>query len=208
VFGQDRKRDVALVAAARETLGREVTLLIDPGWMVERSVADAFELCRQLEPFNVFWIEDFLHPEAYEAYAAVKSANVKIRIAAGEQEATPWGFHDLIYRGRVDVVQPDLSRCGGFTTARRVIWEAERAGIDVCPHAWLTDLLSSASLHLNAVLPRSLFLEYNVCENQMLREIIANPVVMDSDGTIAVPQKPGLGIGIDEAAVRRFRINK
>jgi L-rhamnonate dehydratase len=208
VFGQDRKRDISLVAAAREALGPDVALLIDPGWMVERSVADAVELCRDLEPFNVFWLEDFLHPEAYEAYAAVKSANVKIRLAAGEQEATPWGFHDLIHRGRVDVVQPDLSRCGGFTTARRVIWEAERAGMDVCPHAWLTDLLSAASLHLNAVLPRSLFLEYNVCENRMLREIIANPVAMDKDGTIAVPQKPGLGIEIDEAAVRRFRVNK
>ena len=154
----------------------------------------------------MFWLEDFLHPEAYDAYAAVKAAGVKTRLAAGEQEATAWGFHDLIQRGRIDVAQPDLSRCGGFTAARRIAWEAERAGIDVCPHAWLTDLLTSASLHVNAVLPRSLFLEYNVCENPMLREIIANPVAMDPDGTIAVPDGPGLGIEINEAAVRRFRV--
>jgi L-rhamnonate dehydratase len=206
VFGQDQKRDIALVAAAREALGPDVALLVDPGWMIERSAFDAIELCRALEPFDVFWLEDFLHPEAYDAYAAVKAAGVKIRLAAGEQEATAWGFHDLIQRGRIDVAQPDLSRCGGFTAARRIAWEAERAGIDVCPHAWLTDLLTSASLHVNAVLPRSLFLEYNVCENPMLREIIANPVAMDPDGTIAVPDGPGLGIEINEAAVRRFRV--
>jgi L-alanine-DL-glutamate epimerase-like enolase superfamily enzyme len=206
VFGQDRRRDTGLVAAAREALGPEPALLVDPGWMVQRSVHDAVELCRALEPFNVYWLEDFLHPEAYDAYAAVRAAGVRTRIAAGEQEATPWGFRELIHRGRIDVAQPDLSRCGGFTAARRILWEAEVAGIDVCPHAWLTDLLTAASLHLNAVLPRSLFLEYNVCRNPMLREVIANPVGLDADGTIAVPDGPGLGIEIDEAAVRRFRV--
>lgn len=208
VFGQDKRRDRTLVAAARAALGPDVKLLVDPGWMVERSAYEAIELCRMLADYDVFWVEDFLHPEGYDAYAAVKAAGIPIRLAAGEQEATGWGFRELIHRGRIDVAQPDLSRCGGFTAARRVLWEAERAGCDVCPHAWLTDLLTAASLHLNAVLPRSLFLEYNVCENPMLREIIANPVKLAADGTIAVPQGPGLGIEIDEAAVRRFQINQ
>jgi L-alanine-DL-glutamate epimerase-like enolase superfamily enzyme len=206
VFGQDRKRDVALVATAREALGPDVDLLIDPGWMVNRSAYDAIELLRALEPYQIYWLEDFLHPENYDGYARVKDAGVKTRLAAGEQEATAWGFHELITRGKIDVVQPDLSRCGGFTQARKIIWEAQRAGVDVCPHAWLTDLLSAASLHLNACLERSLFLEYNVCENPMLRAIIRNPVTMDKQGTIAVPERPGLGIEIDEAAVKRFRV--
>lgn len=207
VFGQDRKRDIALVAAAREALGPDVALLVDPGWMVDRSAWDAIELCRALEPYDVFWLEDFLHPENYEGYAKVRAAGVKTRIAAGEQEATAWGFRDLIQRGRIDVAQPDLSRCGGLTQARKIAWEAEAAGADVCPHAWLTDLLTAASLHFNAVLPRALFLEYNVSDNPMLREIIGNPVQMDADGFIPVPQGPGLGIDIDEGAVRRFRVN-
>lgn len=110
----------------------------------------------------------------------------------------------MIRRGGIDVVQPDLTRCGGFTQARRIAWEAENAGVDVCPHAWLTDLLTAASLHFNALLPRALFLEYNVCENPMLREIIGNPVRMDPDGTIPVPQGAGLGVEVHEEAVRRF----
>lgn len=207
VFGQNPKQDIQLVAAAREALGPEIKLMIDPGWMVDRSAYDAIELCRALEPYNIFWLEDFLHPESYAGYRKVKDAGVKTRIAAGEQEATAWGFRRLIVDGGVDVVQPDLSRCGGFTQARKIIWEAEHAGVDVCPHAWLTDLLTAASLHLNAVLPRSLFLEYNVSDNPMLREIIRNPVQLDAEGYIPVPQGAGLGIEINEAAVKRFCIN-
>lgn len=206
IFGQNRKQDIALVAAAREALGPDTDLLIDPGWMVNRSAYDAIELCRELEPFDIYWLEDFLHPECYEGYAKVKSAGIKTRIAAGEQEATAWGFRDLIQRGHIDVVQPDLSRCGGLTQVKKIIWEADYAGIDICPHAWLTDLLTAASLHVNAVLPRSLFLEYNVSDNPMLREIIKNPIQMDREGYMALPQGPGLGIEIDEDAVKRFNV--
>jgi L-alanine-DL-glutamate epimerase-like enolase superfamily enzyme len=207
VFGQNRKQDTGLVAAAREALGPDVALLVDSGWMVNRSVYDAIELCRALEPYDIFWLEDFLHPECYDGYAAVKAAGVKTRLAAGEQEATSWGFRELIRRGGIDVAQPDLSRCGGFTQARKIAWETEHASIDLCPHAWLTDLLTAASLHFNAVLPRALFLEYNVCENPMLREIIHNPVRLEADGFMMVPQAPGLGIEVDEKAVRRFCVN-
>lgn len=207
VFGQDIKLDIKLVETARKTLGPDISLMIDPGWMVKRSAYDAIELCRLLEPYNIYWLEDFLHPESYSGYRKVKEAGVKTRIAAGEQEATAWGFRQLIVEGGVDVVQPDLSRCGGFTQGRKIMWEAEYAGIDVCPHAWLTDLLTAASLHFNAVLPKSLFLEYNVSDNPMLREIIRNPVQLDGDGYIQVPQGAGLGIEIDEKAVKRFCVN-
>jgi L-rhamnonate dehydratase len=205
-FGQDRKRDIALVKAAREAIGPDLELMVDPGWMVNRGAYEAIELLRALEPYRIFWLEDFLHPENYDGYARVRESGVRTRLAAGEQESTAWGFHQLITRGKVDVVQPDLSRCGGFTQFRKIAWEAERAGVDVCPHAWLTDLLTAASLHANATLERSLFLEYNVCDNPMLRRIIRNPVCLDKDGMMPVPQAPGLGIDVDEQAVNRFRV--
>jgi L-rhamnonate dehydratase len=68
-------------------------------------------------------------------------------------------------------------------------------------------LLSAASLHVNACLPRSLFLEYNVSESPMLREIIRNPVTMDAQGMMPVPQGPGLGIDINEKAVEKFHVH-
>ena len=206
VFGQDRKNDIALVKAARETIGSDVALMVDAGWKVNRSPYDAIELLRQLEPYDIYWLEDFLHPECYDGYAKVKEAGVRTRLAAGEQEATGWGFRQLIQQGKIDVAQPDITRCGGFSQMRKIMWEAEAAGIDLCPHAWLTDLNTAAALHVNAALPRSLFLEYNVSSSPMLRDIIENPVQMDSNGMIAVPTEPGLGISINEKAVEKYRI--
>lgn len=206
IFGRERKKDVALVAAARQAIGPDIDLLIDPGWKVNRSAYQAVELIKDLEQFNIFWLEDFLHPECYEGYARVKESGVRTRLAAGEQEATAWGFHDLIVRGRVDVVQPDLTRCGGLSQIRKIIWEAQRAGIDVCPHAWLTDLLTASSLHVNACLERSLFLEYNVCENPMLQQVIENPIKMDSHGMMSVPDGPGIGVCVNEKALKRFQV--
>ena len=206
-FGPDMRKDVSLVAAARKAIGDDVTLMIDPGWRHNRGAYEAIELMKRLEPLDVYWLEDFMHPECYEGYARVKDAGLSIRIAAGEQEATGWGFRQLIQQGKIDVAQPDLSRCGGFTAFRKIMWEAEVAGIDVCPHAWLTDLLTAASLHANAALQRSLFLEYNVSMNPMLRYVVENHVVMDADGMIPVPEGPGLGIEMNEKAIEKYRIS-
>ena len=206
VFGQDRKRDISLVEAARRAVGPDVELMVDAGWKVNRSPYDAIELLRQLEDYNIYWLEDFLHPECYAGYRRVKEAGVRTRLAAGEQEATGWGFHQLLGEGKIDVAQPDLSRCGGFTQFRHILWEAELCGADVCPHAWLTDLLTAASLHANAALPRSLFLEYNVSASPMLRDVIVNPVKLGKDGTMAVPQGPGLGIDINRDALKHYSV--
>src|SRR5690606_13760199 len=200
--------DIRLVEAAREAVGPDVELMVDPGWMVDRSAYDAIALCRALEPYDIYWLEDFMHPENYEGYAKTKAAGVKTRLAAGEQEATGWGFRQLIQQGGIDVIQPDITRCGGFTQIRKILWEAEYAGVDVCPHAWLTDLNTAAALHVNAILPRSLFLEYNVSDNPMLREVIENPVQIDKSGYIAVPDGPGLGIVINESAVKKFCVKR
>ena len=204
-FGENRKNDIGLVRAARKTVGDDIDLMVDAGWKHNRSAYDAIELLKELEEYKIYWFEDFLHPECYEGYKKVKEAGEHTRIAAGEQEATAWGFRKLIESG-IDVAQPDISRCGGFTQLKKIMWEAEYAGIDICPHAWLTDLLTAASLHANAALPRSLFLEYNTSDNSMLRDIIKNPVQMDKNGMMDVPQAAGLGIEIDEAAIKKYMI--
>lgn len=210
VFGQDKKLDEALVRAARKEIGDDVELLVDPGWKVSRSAFDALETARMLSQYRVFWMEDFMNPEDYTGYAKVSEgierSGLGVRVAAGEQEATAAGFRRLISEGKVHVAQPDISRCGGITVARKIAWMAREQSIDVCPHAWLTDLLTAASLHVNATLPRALFLEYNVSNSPMLREIIRNPVKLNPGGTISVPEGPGLGIDIDEKAVKKYRV--
>ncbi len=73
------------------------------------------------------------------------------------------------------------------------------------PHAWLTDLLKAASLHLNAYLPHCLFLEYNVSTASLLTTLCKEPIRM-VDGRVAVPSGPGLGVEVDEAVIARYRV--
>lgn len=203
VFGQDPEQDSALVAAARRALGNR-DLLIDAGWYLPRTPKEAIQMVRRLEPFQPYLVEEPLSPEDYDGYARLTDA-VDTLIACGEQEATEWGFRTLIERGRVDVIQPDLSRCGGFTAARRIVHLAELYNRLCIPHAWLSDLLTAASLHLNTYMRRSAFQEFNVTAGPLSRELCKNPIQMKG-GFLDVPQKPGLGVEIDEAILDKYRV--
>jgi L-rhamnonate dehydratase len=204
VFGEDAERDVELVRAARKSLGDRADLLIDTGWYIQRTAKQAIQMVRSLEPFRPFLIEEPLSPEDYDGYAQLSDA-VDTLIACGEQEATEWGFHTLIERGRVDVIQPDLSRCGGFTAARKVVHLAELYNRLCIPHAWTSDLLTAASLHLNAFMRRSVFQEFNVTVGPLSRELCKNPIHLDG-GMLSVPQGPGLGVEVDESVIEKHRV--
>jgi L-alanine-DL-glutamate epimerase-like enolase superfamily enzyme len=106
-FGNDPKKDLQLVGAARSAMGDDNDLLIDTGWFVERTPKQAIQLVRSLEPFRPYFVEELLHPEDYEGYRQV-AQSVDTMIACGEQESTEWGFQQLIDQGGVDIVQPDL----------------------------------------------------------------------------------------------------
>ncbi len=203
VFGTDESRDVALVEAARAELGNR-DLLVDTGWFVERTPKQAIQLVRRIEPFRPYFVEELLHPEDYDGYARVAEA-VDVPIACGEQEATEWGFHELIHRARVDVLQPDLTRCGGFTAARKIVHMAELANRLVIPHSWSSDLLTAASLHLNAFQRRPVLVEFNTSQGPLSRELVREPLRLD-DGYLRVPTGPGLGVEVDDGAIARFRI--
>jgi L-alanine-DL-glutamate epimerase-like enolase superfamily enzyme len=204
VFGEDQRRDVELVEAARTELGDKPDLLIDTGWFVERTPKQAIQTVRALEPYRPFFIEEILHPEDYDGYRQVAQA-VESLIACGEQEATEWGFRELIERGKVDVLQPDLTRCGGFTVARKIVHMAERSNVLVIPHSWSSDLLTAASLHLNAFQRRAVFIEFNTAQGPLSRELAKDPLQL-KDGYLDVPSGPGLGVEVNEEVIEKYRI--
>jgi L-alanine-DL-glutamate epimerase-like enolase superfamily enzyme len=215
VFGEDPGRDRELVAAAREALGPDRDLLVDPGWYPAgwskpgqmRSRREAIALCEWLADYNVGWVEDFIHPERFDEYAAVRAAS-PVPVAAGEQVATVWDFERFIREGCVDVIQPDLSRCGGLTVARRVAELAEEAGIDLVPHSWLTHLLTGYSLQLIATLPRARFVEFNVSQSALTRGVTrGTPFHLEADGTVLIPDAPGVGVEVDPDFIRAHRAN-
>ena len=212
-FGTDLKKDLILVQAAREAAGPDVTLMVDAGWygvrsedpFRPRSIMDLRWLIKELENYNIFWLEDCLHPENYRGYAELVRETSRLRIAAGEQYSGYYEFERLGNQGLVHVLQPDLSRCGGLTVGKQVADYAMRRQIECVPHAWLTGLLNAASLHLNAYLMHSVFLEYNVSASDLLTQLCPNQPSM-TDGCVAVPQGPGLGVEVDDSVVQHYRI--
>ena len=204
VFGADPWLDVQLVEAAREELGPRRDLLVDTGWFVERTAKEAIQVVRSIEPFAPYLVEELLHPEDYDGYRQV-AETVETRIACGEQEATEWGFQQLIERGRLDVLQPDLTRCGGFTTARKIVHMAERANRLVIPHSWSSDLLTAASLHLVAFQRRAAFVEFSTSQGPLSRLLVKEPLRME-DGFVRIPEGPGLGVEVNDAVVNEYRV--
>jgi len=212
-FGHDADLDIALVKAAREEAGPDITLMVDGGWYGigydnpyrPRPLKDWIRLVRKLEELDVFWLEDFLHPENFAGYAEISRHTTTLRLAAGEQLAGIHDFERLAEEGRVDVLQPDLSRCGGITVGKQIADFAMRKEIDCVPHAWLTDLLKAASLHLNAYLMNSLYLEYNVSSASLLNSLCTEHIQM-VDGYIHVPTGYGLGVEVNEEIIAKYRI--
>src|SRR5687767_9935662 len=203
VFGRDFQRAIRLVEAARETLGSR-DLLVDTGWFVERTAKEAIQIARSIEPFRPYFVEELLHPEDYDGYRKV-AETVETRIACGEQESTEWGFAQLIERAGIDVVQPDLTRCGGFTVARKIVHMAERANRLVIPHSWSSDLLTAASLHLCAFQRRAEFVEFSTSQGPLSRMLVREPLRM-VDGYLPVPEGPGLGIEVNDAVIEQYRV--
>ena len=213
VFGRDLALDLALVKAMREAAGPDIDLMVDAGWygvtraepFRPRSLKDWIRLVPLLEEQNIYWLEDFLPPDNIRGYAEVSAHTRTLRLAAGEQYAGVSEFERLTLEGRVHVLQPDLSRCGGLSVGRQIADFATQRQIECVPHAWLTDLLKAASLHLNAYLMQSVFLEYNVSSASLLNTLCKEPIRM-VDGYIAVPTGPGLGVEPDEKVIEKFRV--
>ena len=213
VFGDDLGQDIALVCAAREEAGPAIALMIDAGWygtshtgpFETRSIRDWIRLVRALEELDVFWLEDCILPDNIAGYRAVAAQCISLRLAAGEQQSGYAEFERLANEGSIDVLQPDLSRCGGLTIGTQIADLATRRQIDRVPHAWLTDLLKAASLHLNAYLEDSRYLEYNVSSASLLNNLCTTRIEM-VDGMIPVPTGQVLGVEVDEAMARRFMV--
>ena len=205
-LGADAGLDLELASAAREAGGEGVTILIDAGLGYVADAEKAIEVARGLEQLGVFWLEEPFEPDEYEAYAELADA-VDIRVAAGEQDTTLWGFRELIERGHVDVVQPDVTRCGGITEMLRIAEFAAARGVETVPHAWKSGIIKAASLHVNAVLPEALFQEYCVAETPINTLLTRERLPIDAEGFLTVPTSPGLGVELDLDVLERYRVD-
>jgi L-alanine-DL-glutamate epimerase-like enolase superfamily enzyme len=163
----------------------------------------AIEMGRVFKQFNPHWYEEPVWPgDDYEALAAVRSA-VNIPIAAGENEYTARGFDNLITRRAVDLVQPSVFKVGGILQEKKVFTLAETSGVKVTPHCWSFGPALAATLHVSFSEPRCEHVEtaVEVPETPLLTE----PLIPER-GFWKVPEKPGLGITINEDALARYTL--
>jgi L-rhamnonate dehydratase len=205
-LGADPEHDVRLAGAAREAGGDDVEILIDAGLGYGADAAAATRVARELEQLGVYWLEEPFEPDEYEAYAELADG-VDLPVAAGEQDVTVWGFRELIERGRVDIVQPDVTRCGGITETLRIAELARSRGVKTVPHAWKSGIIKAASLHVNAVLPDALFQEYCVADTPINTRLTKQLLPVEGDGCVAVPTAPGLGVELDPDVVAEYRVD-
>ena len=193
-------RTVEKVDGIRKAVGDEMDIMVDahgPPWFTTK---DAIVIGKALEPYKLLFYEDPVPPDNIEALQRVQD-NVDIPIAAGERHSHIWGVRQLIEREIVDVVQPDTGRIGGISQMMKIAAMAEAHYITVAPHSGsLGPVAEYAAIHVLAAIPNALILE-RVHDDVPVRYDVTLPHIETIDGHIEVPDRPGLGVDIDEDVV-------
>ncbi|MBI3988783.1 MAG: mandelate racemase/muconate lactonizing enzyme family protein [candidate division NC10 bacterium] len=205
------EEDVRNVKAVREAIGPERRLMVDANHAYD--AREAIRLGRLIEPFDIYWFEEPVVPEDLDGYLQVKQA-LKIPIAGGEAEYTRYGFRELLSKRAVDIVQPDLCACGGFSEAMKIWTLASTWGVTYYPHVWGSAVGLYASLHLAAALPPNplalfpteLLFELDRTPNPFRERLATTPLVRKGD-MIEIPQGPGLGLALNRDLLKASAVS-
>jgi L-alanine-DL-glutamate epimerase-like enolase superfamily enzyme len=203
-LGQDVDNDIRLVAAAVRASAGELRIMVDAGLGYHGDLASASRASQAFQDMGVVWLEEPFEPDETELYAQLADS-VDLPIAAGEHETTLWGFRELIANAHLDIVQPDVTRCGGLREALRIARYAVARGCMCVTHGWKTGIVKAASLHVNAVLAGAEYLEYCVAATPLNQHLTAESFPLEN-GLVRVPTQPGLGVTLDWEVVQRYAI--
>jgi L-alanine-DL-glutamate epimerase-like enolase superfamily enzyme len=195
--------DLARVEAVRKALGREAKLMIDINcaW----SPALAIQMGQALEPSHLYWIEEPVATDDIRGSAEVARA-LGTAVAGYETEIGLYGFRELIIQGAIDIVQPDIAWAGGFTECRRIAALAHAYNLMVAPHAFSSAITLVAAMHLLASIPNGLILEFDQNPNALRQKLLKEPITVDREGFVTLPDRPGLGVELDPATVEKYRV--
>jgi L-alanine-DL-glutamate epimerase-like enolase superfamily enzyme len=197
--------DKVRVRAARECIGGDKELMIDAimGTLpIPWDLATAKERLRDLACFRPCWVEEPLHPEKYSDYKSLRH-QAEVKIAMGESFSGMHEFEAYMDGGCVDIIQPDVTHCGGFTRAVKIIQHAEKRDIPVALHVWGSPLSILANLHLACAMPNVKWLEIPQVTLELLSDDTSEQFKV-KDGCVSAPEEKGLGIGISEYSKQRY----
>ena len=202
VMDGDPATSAKRVKAARAALGEGVGLMCDAHGTF--SVPEAKRFCRMVEECDLTWFEEPVTADDKRGYAEVRAATA-IPIAAGESEFTRHDFRDLIDARAVDVLQPDLAICGGITEAMRIAALASAYNLRLAPHLWAGAPAFAAGMHVAAAAPAGFILEYSLGANPLLHDLVEEKFTVQ-DGMVEIPERPGLGLSVNEDFVKRYAV--
>lgn len=205
-FGVDE--DLRVIAAVREAMGSEMRLMIDANHGYD--TVEAIRLGKAAAEYGIDWFEEPVTPEHVAAYREVRTSQ-PIPVAGGETWHSRWGMREPVETRAVDILQPDLCGCGGFTEMKRIADMAALHNIRVVPHVWGTGVQIAASLQFMAAMvpnpvrvdPVEPILEFDRTHNPFRQAILKTPIE-PAGGIVAIPDGPGLGIEIDRDALKAF----
>ncbi len=188
------KHAIDSFGALREAGGPEMDIAIDFHGNISPQTAKV--IIRELEPFHPMFIEEPCQAQNVDTLVDIARGTF-LPIAAGERIFTKWGFRELLEKKAVGIVQPDLCHAGGITECRLIAGMAEAYYIPVAPHNPMGPISLASGLHLAASIPNFLVQEQVTLGEGYLK----NPFKLQKDGTVMIPEGPGLGIELDEAAI-------
>jgi L-rhamnonate dehydratase len=200
-LGGNPRSDAAMMCDIRRAVGPDVDIMLDMGFAIP--LDDALYLGRALAEHDVFFLEEPLSPDDLNGFARLTAAS-PTPIATGEKETSQFPFIDLMERGGLRIIQPDVARVGGISETLRIAAHAEARGVRVIPHCWSTDILVAATLHVIALLRDCPYLEFNVMDNPLRTQLMTQPI-RPKNGVVSIPDGPGLGIELNRATIDRYR---
>ena len=189
---------VEVVTAVRQGLQRNTDLAIDAHWFY--APVDILKIAHAFEDLNLLWLEDPIPPENVAAMARVAEAT-RTPICTGENFYTRHGFRELIEKQGADIISPDLAKAGGLLEGRRIADLADLYYIPVAPHNIGSPIETIATCHVMAAVPNFLALEFHHLHNPVWESLLDGPPLIEA-GHITVPNRPGLGVTLNEETVR------
>jgi D-galactarolactone cycloisomerase len=200
--------DIRNVAAVRRAIGDDTLFAVDANCGYDRGSAIA--VGKEIAQQDLLWFEEPISADDVEGYVEIRRA-LNLRISGAEQFRGRWAFRRMIQERALDIIQPDVCVCGGFTEYRKIAARASANHVRVIPHMFGTAIRLAATLHLLAALPDSpralepfpTLLEYDMSENALRTELAQEPI-RHRNGIVEVPQAPGLGIEINRDVLQRY----
>lgn len=197
--------DVERVRAVRQAVGPKVKIAIDANnaW----TAPTAIRFMREVASLDIAWLEEPVATEDIDGSAEVARA-LDTPVAGYETETGLPGFRELIVRRAVDIVQPDAIWTGGITECRKIAAVAQAHGLPVIPHVFSSAVSTIANMHLIAALPNGGLLEFDQNPNPLRSDLFTEPIEVGPDGTVALPDRPGLGVTLNQATIDRYRVDR